>query len=349
MVKRFHYDSANRQEWLALRRELSGIGDDTVCRIGASDTWACLGRSPYKSRMRLWYELLGRTSGSFDTEKTANGLLMEEHIKNRYCYYSPNEEEHVQNMMTKTKVNKVRNVNSIIVSSEFDYIAASLDIERCKGGVNFFTGEVMDFVYPIDLKNLSFYSNQSKNDEISEGYEYQLYAQMVACECTYSELAVLSDGWRFKVHPCHYNEERVEWMKKTIKDFCDSVIRAKPLERLYQEAKQENDFEAMALYDSYISQLSPEPTGIEDDWKLMEELQDGENDDSILATDKDSLYYHRYKKAIRLEKLAAKIKDQARANLISSMDNYKYMKFQDHNGKVSHYAKPKGGFFWSVK
>ena len=234
MVKKHYYDPLNREEWLRLRQEISGIGIEGVCRVGASDVYAVIGKSPYKSPIRCFYVALGRTKGEFNTEKMANGLLIEQHIKNRYQYYSPDEEQHIKNMMTQTKVNKVRNVNAIVVSSEFDYIAASLDIERCKGEANFFTGEVMDFSYPIDLKNISFMSNRSKNDEMGEGYETQLIAQMIATETTYSELCVQSDGWKLKIHPCFYNEEKANRIKQAVKEFCEAVIQAKPLEVLYQ-------------------------------------------------------------------------------------------------------------------
>lgn len=348
MVKKHYYNQANRDEWLALRRELSGIGNPSICRIGASDTAAVLGQSKYKAPIRIFYELLGRVSGDFGSEKTANGLLIEEHIRNRYMYYSPNEEEHVANMMTRKKVNKVRNCNYIAVSSKFNYIAASLDLERPKGAVNFFTGEIVNKAYPIDMKNLSFYSNGVKGNKISKPYELQMFAQMIATEATYSELCVLTDGWQLTVHPVEYIAEEAEYIKSRIAEFCQSVIKAKPLEEVYQQAKLEGDYDLMSQVDELISSLAPDVIGIEDEIKFIEENLTSEVDDSILADDVSEIHYNRYKKALRIEKIADKIKTTAKAKLVDIMGEYKYMVFNDHKGKVSHY-KSGNRFYWGVK
>lgn len=92
------YMYGSREEWLAGRGELEGIG--------GSDSPSALGISKWKSNLRLWYEKTGRQKAPDISNHPAvrYGTLAEEHIRAMYVLDHPEYEvNYAENVILKSK------------------------------------------------------------------------------------------------------------------------------------------------------------------------------------------------------------------------------------------------------
>lgn len=354
-ITKVFYDAKNREQWMERRLLISGKGNDNLYRIGASDISAAIGMSKWKSPVRVFREALGMVSTSMESVKMSMGLVCEP--INKLCYecYDDNEQVFAAQLKDGIKVNKVQNVNYIAINEEFDLIFASLDFKRPGGSPAlvdsemYVKGEIIKDSYAIDAKNMNFQAFMSYGKKLPFNYIVQGYGQMIATGTKYCEFSLIVENSQYVIIPVVWNDYQASEIKRKVVDFCTRVLQAKPLATLWHQANVANDFESMAIYESLISQLQPDIVGMEDEWLVQEELYGSEVDDSLMGGFKDNLYWQRYKKALRAEKIAGAVKDMVKSHFVRLMGDYKYVKFPDHNGKIVHYKKSNGNFYWSVK
>jgi len=354
-IHKFYYDGKDRENWMSLRHQIAGKGDDTQYRIGASDISAAIGMSKWKSPVRVFREALGMVSTNMESVRLSMGLVCEPLNKTCYENFDSDEQVFAVNLKEGRKVNKVQNVNYISVNEDFDAIFASLDFKRPSGcpalvdSEMYAQGEIIPQSYCIDAKNAGFQAFKSWGGKLPVNYRVQGFGQMISSGTTYCEFAVNCENSQYIIMPVCWDDYFANQIKSKVLDFRNRVLQAKPLATLWHQANTAQDFESMAIYESLISQLQPDIIGMEDEWLVQEELYGSEVDDSLMGGFKDNLYWERYKKALRVEKIAGAVKDKVKSHFVRLMGDYKYVNFPDHKGRVCHYKKADGKFYWSLK
>jgi putative phage-type endonuclease len=187
MIKEIPYK--NREEWLKLRRELG---------VGGSEAGAIIGLNPYQSAYSLWAEKTGRIEGFEGNLTTEVGTYLE---------------EFVAKLFEKETGKKVRRKNKMIVNDRYPWAFANVDRLVC--GEN----------AVLEIKTTNSFPNMRK---FAKGeYPEQWYCQMThylgVGEYDKAYLAVLVNCRELKVFELERDEDEIESLMSTEKDFWDLV------------------------------------------------------------------------------------------------------------------------------
>lgn len=353
-IQKFYYDGKDRDQWLELRQEVAGKNSTDSHRVGASDTAAVCGYSKYKAPLNCYFEALGMIDNRIESLRMSLGLVSE--ATNKLCYetYSADEQVFAVQLKNYQRVNKINNVNYIAVNEDFPYIYCTLDFNRPKGqpalvdSSMYAAGETVPHAYPVDGKNINFQYWAASGKSSPKNYLYQMQSQMIACGVKYSELGIKIEDSDYVIQPVVWDDYMVDTIKARVSDFCQRVVKAKPLAKLWIQAKAEGDYEGMAIYEDLIGNLQPDVIGIDAEIEALEGMYLAPIDSSLIADDSCMHHYHRYKKARRVEGIADKVKKIAKSYLVNYMGDYKTLDCGDKQ-KVVHYLTSKDKFYFSVK
>lgn len=183
-----------RQEWLAARR----------LAVGASDSAALLGLSPYSSPLHIYLEKIHELPDE-QSDNMAWGLKLEEVVAHAY------EEE--------TGLPVLAPPAKILRSREWPWMQASLD--RVVAGND---------ILPLECKT----SGDAKEwgepgtDEVPEYYMIQAQHQMAVAGCDRVDIAVLIRLSDFRIYTCHRNEAMIRDLSVATCDFWGMVERRQP-------------------------------------------------------------------------------------------------------------------------
>lgn len=347
-VTKFYYK--NRAEWIDLRAEMS-----KNLKIGASDVGTALGLNKYKSPIQLFYNILGIYDSKFESLRMSLGLL--EEAVNKQCYeaYSDDEQMFAVNVKDHVKANKIKTVNLIAVSSEFEIIAASLDFERPKNqpalveSTMFQPGEIIPFAYPIDAKNTNeqYYKKWPKKTGFPETYRCQLHAQMIATETKYSELSVKVDSSQYIIIPCPYDEAYGTWVKKGLLEFYKLLVGAYPTAQLLLEARANNDYDLEAFYTSVIASYEPPLIGSEDEVEFLNNFYGATTDTTIKGDGRHRLMAFEYADALVAENAAKAKKVEIKSHMVHELAGKQNILGDDF--KIVHRVNMAGREYFQVK
>lgn len=345
-VSRHFYKS--RAEWIAKREEMAKF-----LKIGASDVGTAIGLNKYKSPIQLFYNILGIYNSKFESLRMSLGLLEESVNKSCYEAYSSDEMEFAINVKDGVKANKVKLVNVIAISSEFNIIAASLDFERPKNqpalveSSMFQPGEIIPFSYPIDAKNTNeqYYKLWPKDSGFPETYKCQLHAQMIATETKYSELSVKVDSSQYHIIPCPYDEKYGLWLKQELVVFYKRLVQALPLATLLLQSREEGNEEDEALYTSMLAGLEPPLIGSESEVEFLNDFYGMTTANTIKGGPKHEAMAIAYDKAHEEEKKAKEEKLKIKSEVIHELAGFENI--VGDNYKITH--RNKGREYFSVK
>lgn len=353
-IHKFYYDPKDRDKWMQLRTEVSGKKSDNFYRVGASDVAACAGYSKYKSPLNCFFEAIGMIDNRIESLRMSLGLVSE--ATNKLCYENFDQDEQIfaVRLKNKQKFNSVKNANFIAVNEDFPYIFASLDFVRPANNPAlvdspmFTTGEVIPFAYPIDSKNISYQNFAANGKKAPKNYTYQMLMQMASMGVDYSELSMKIEDSDYRIEPVVWDGWMVDVLMRKVEDFCQRVVAAKPLAKLWLQAKSEFKFDEMAIYEDLIGNLQPDVIGLDSEIEALEGLYLNPIDESIVPDDTCIHHYNRYVKARRAEALAKRAKLLAKSYFVNFMGNSKTIDLGDKK-KIVHYRTDKDKFYFSVK
>ena len=184
--------TANREEWLALRKSY----------IGGSDAAAVVGLNPYSSQYALWAEKTGRTPGFSGNLATEVGTYLEEFVAKKF---------------EAVTGKKVRKANQSFLNSEYSWAIANIDRE--------IVGEDAGLeIKTTDSLNLKKF----KNGE----YPAQYYAQIVHYLAVTGKqrwyLAVLIGNREFKWFVVERDEAEIAALMQAEQEFWACVANDTP-------------------------------------------------------------------------------------------------------------------------
>lgn len=184
--------TANREEWLAFRRNY----------IGGSDAAAVVGLNPYSSPYALWAEKTGRTPGFSGNLATEVGAYLEEFVAEKF-----------EQVMGK----KVRRANQSFLNSEYPWAIANIDRE--------IVGEDAGLeIKTTDSLNLKKF----KNGEYPAQYYVQIVHYMAVTGKRRWYLAVLIGNREFKWFAIERDEAEIAALMQAEQAFWDCVTNDTP-------------------------------------------------------------------------------------------------------------------------
>lgn len=193
------------QEWFDFR--LNGIG--------GSEMGTILNLNPYETAARVFHEKIGNMEpNKDDSEFMFWGREHEDKIAEVWQYWDGTDYGYLDNRAENKIIRRCRNVNGYVINPDFPWLFASLDrLINIEGGRNMFTGEPLTEESVLECKTLSYWGALAWEDGMPIYYLTQIHTYMIIFEVDYAEIAILTDGNKF----------RVEYIKRDDK-LCDSII-----------------------------------------------------------------------------------------------------------------------------
>lgn len=239
--------------------------------LGASSAATLTGHDEYGDKVKLFWEKVGLEFPMVNTKFTVAGSLNEENIGKLWESHDGTAEGYVDNFFNGVKVRERLDVPFYLVNTNYPRLSVSLDFYCPPGQVSPFTDEVINFGFPIECKNISYFAAQKYENSIPARYIIQLNQQMFVTGVTYSEIAFMIGGFDFNVLPSELDLEICQEIISEAYDFWDRVLQARPLyeemkslEMEYDKAsgkEKEDLMNQITELDKSISKLEPEPSG----------------------------------------------------------------------------------------
>lgn len=180
---------ADREEWLALRKQLG---------IGGSEAGAVMGLDAYKSPYALWAEKTGRVPGFDGNIITKVGGYLE---------------EFVAQMFTEQTGKKVRRKNAILVNDDFPWAFA--DVDRLVVGENALLECKTTNSFPVMRK--------VRGGEFPDRWWCQVCHYMAVTGCEKAYLAVLVNCREFYVFELERDEDEIAALMDAERHFWELV------------------------------------------------------------------------------------------------------------------------------
>lgn len=234
----------SRENWLTYRHE----------GIGASEVGTILGLDDYMSSLELYYYKIGAVA-RFDTETIFQfmGRYHEETIADLWQYWDGDEESVIRNYKDTKIVRKCQRVNAFVKNPDYPWLYVSLDRKINKTDS---AGEGT-----LELKTISGYEADKWEAGLPPKYVIQVNVQMLVCEFTFGEMAILQDGRRLFVLPFESNQNIKNHIIQKTKTFWDRVIEGRKLVNEMFFCMQEFNQRRVDELTSEIDRLAPEPDG----------------------------------------------------------------------------------------
>lgn len=346
-VTKINWKGKSRAEWSKQRKELEGIGDTESVRIGASDVSVILGTNKWKCPARLFHHLTGFHDSFFMTERTISGHLMEDIIKRRWeALDTEDEMATLENVMEGTRLRKIKPAKFFMVNSLYPYSFVSLDMVPDGEQFSPFTGEKYEPNTPNEMKHTNKDYYRRWNNGIADQYYSQVQYQMAVSGTNLCVFHVLVDGVEYHVKEIERNQSYIDSMMSQVEDFAKIVMVGKRALHLMRTAKSDSEREH---FQNIYDQVTPEPTYLEDDLNLVNEIYSSPIDDDIMIKqgDLDDLHLmQRYIKATSLENKLKDLKFNLRSRLVIScgdkegieVGGYKMLNRRGRANKRNHFS-----------
>jgi hypothetical protein len=243
--------------------------------IGSSECTYIMREYPIKDRpiiQDFFYYKIGMNIPPFEpSELMIHGLETEEMIKNRWrCYAGENDwlERYIKwnesKSFEKTKyiLRNARRINKYVVNKKYNWLFSSFDFWADKYSFNIITGEPMEYGFPIETKDTSYYYVGKYKENFPRSFNIQVHQEMIVSNSEYCEVAMFIDR-KFKVVPIERDKLLVDEILDTTHEFWQSVLKAREYLKLRNEALEKNNKEKAEEYEAYISSLEPAPDDTE--------------------------------------------------------------------------------------
>lgn len=263
-IQRFKYKSY--EEFLAIRRELQGVGKKDVFRLGASDVATVysngekIGLNEYSSPTVFFYRCCEFAPQDVaPTLEMFRGSTQEALIYERYWKYfspeHPTKEFFLENVTGPKQIfRKATKVHHTIMNDKYPWLFASLDYYIQK---NPYTKRG-----PLELKSPSSRANEKYEAGIATSYVIQVHNQMMLTQSDYCELFAVVDATYPELYPFNENTGIQKNIIESSKDFVDRVLAGKKIvysnkSQLQKEqllAKLAPDDHGNPLYTDYLKE-----------------------------------------------------------------------------------------------
>jgi putative phage-type endonuclease len=225
--------------------------------LGASDTGTVLGLNPYKSVVELFYEKVGLKPISREESPSMFwGTEMEALVADKWQYWDhaePSQEAMIKNVRAEKIIRKCERVNRYISNPEFPHLFVSLDRrilihdDRGEGA--------------LEVKTMNGYVADKWESGIPPMYLVQLQTQLLVCDFSWGEMAVLVDGRAMDVYQFEANESIQASIIEKTSTFWKSVVEARALVNLMESEKAQGNTGMAEYYMGQIDALAPDPDG----------------------------------------------------------------------------------------
>lgn len=232
------------EQWLAKR----------INGLGASDIGTLFGFNQYKAPIELFYEKIDPTPRpNVDNIHSFMGRYMEDDIANLWQYFDKTQESIIENYKAKRIVRKCRRINASVSNPAYPNLYVSLDrvINKHDG-----RGEGA-----LELKTISTYEANKWESGIPHSHMMQVQCQIMVCDFTYGELAILKDGKFFELWPFEKNENICNAIAEKVREFWAKVERGRVLMTRKYEAVSSYNFNLANECEAEIQELEPSPDG----------------------------------------------------------------------------------------
>lgn len=223
--------------------------------IGASEVAAVMGLNPYKSSIELFYEKIGQKP--INRQENAAmfwGTELEAQVCEKWQYWdpeNPDQETMIKNFRSGNIIRKCERVNRYIVNPEYPHLFVSLDRRIVKWNGR---GEGA-----LEAKNISGFAADQWEAGFPPMYVVQLQQQLMVCDFSWGEAAILRDGRWMEVLPFEPNETIQASIKEMTQRFWDLVVEARPYVKLKTQEEEAGNLDMAEYFQSKIDELAPPP------------------------------------------------------------------------------------------
>ena len=255
-IPQFKNDGTKNMDWYNFRSET----------IGASAVAMLVGLSEYGDPVELFHEKLGFKMPFTDSSFTYFGLLLEDKIAFSWRYYDGTEDGYVANKFAGKVIRENAEIPCYAINVNYPWISASLDYLVPGGQVSPFTGEKINFDFPLEIKNISPFAAEKYETGLPSTYVAQVNEQMLVTGCTYAEIAFLTSGCIFKTMPFDMDLALCQKIILETRALWDRVEEARAIIKVHEDTlvgleSPEEINELIETTQNQIHQLEPEPTG----------------------------------------------------------------------------------------
>ena len=240
--------------------------------IGASEISTILGVN--KSYRPLVQEYYHHKIGTEQPKQEVNadmllGKVFESIIKEFWCCYDGTDDGWVgtyakyDNALAGErkgiKIRDARKVNAYIVNKKYPYLFVSLDYwaEKNTPGID---GTIYPDGFSTECKSIGHWYAQLWEANIPEYHLPQVNQQMLVTETDYAEIPILIGGKKFKVFPCHRDDEICERIIKHGETFWKKIMAGREYKKVMDNMMAEGDVEGYNEARAYIDSGEPEVT-----------------------------------------------------------------------------------------
>ena len=308
--------------------------------FGASEVATVLGQNPYTVLPIVLEEKIGvRESKRGMNESMLSGLFAEEGILRRWQYADGTETGYVENYMNNRTIRKVYSCDTYIVNLDYPWLFASLDGKAHANQQFLGNGNRYPKMFPIECKTIKQFEAKKWLDGVPAMYRYQVMAQMLITNTDVAELAVLEDGYSFKVIPFQRNDDMCELiLTETYKQY-ELMVKLVSLGSEIKKERSVGNTRVVKQLEEEFLQILPLP-GNEEGYseyysdKMLKEKETflGDANDLFLAGQSD-----KYRKAIKLlEKEQTQIDNLIKRSFVLNQGEYMEL---GKNGKLRYYVQ----------
>jgi hypothetical protein len=324
-INQFNPDGTKNPDWYLFRINTLGASETaTACKNGYDE---------YGVRAKLFWGKLGKTFPEIKSKFTFWGLELESKVAQGWRYYDATPEGYIDNRYAGKVVREYQELNCYAINIKYPFLSASFDFLVPENQVNPFTGEVISFSYPLEIKTISTAAAEKYELGLPVRYIFQTHQQMLIWEVDYCEIAVLKGGTDFEVYPINMNNGIKQMVIEETKEFWDLVELARPI---YEELDVTFDEKYKNELTAQLDDLEPEPEhnkGYEDFWK--EKYKEGTKKNQVQGTEEHWDIAVGYKTILDQEKELSEKKQLYKNNLLYILKDADEIDFGE-NGRVVH-------------
>jgi putative phage-type endonuclease len=234
----------DRDAWLRYR--LNGIG--------ASEVGVIFGLSPYKASIQLFYEKIGEHP-KFDIQSLPAflGKNQESFIADMWEHWDGTQEGMMHNYETENRIRRCKRVNAYAHNEKYPWLFVSLDRE-----INQYDNRGNG---ALELKTIGGYEADKWESGLPPVYVLQVQTQMLVCEYSFGEIAILKDNRDFMVFPFEMVPSICDSILERTGEFWGRVLQARKI--LTQRFEADKNFNGRQVDEltAELQALEPSPDG----------------------------------------------------------------------------------------
>lgn len=181
-------EATEREAWLAARKN----------GVGASESAAAIGVSPWETPVELWQRKTGRAADTSENEAMRWGTLLEPLILAEYA---------------RTTGRHVHSQQTFVRHPVYPWMFCTLDAFTAGGRL-------------VEVKTASAWARGwglEGTDEVPDHYRVQVHHQMAVTGATEADLVVLVGGQRLQIHPIERDPGLVTAVEDRVGEFWECV------------------------------------------------------------------------------------------------------------------------------